>query len=221
MMTADANGRMTRLARIFAELCEERTDASAVASSETSAEQMSLGEIIDRTQHAGFGFVAALLAIASVPLVGLTIPFGIAVAALGVQMIVGLARPWLPQTIRRRQVTRASLASLSQKVTKWTGKIAGVVRERWVWMTAGPMWTICGAAMMLQGLSLTLPVPGADGLFVVPIVLYGVGLLERDGLLVLVCHVITIVEIVLAVVMWEVISKGFADVWAWCAKTFA
>ena len=60
--------------------------------------------------------------------------------------------------------------------------------------------------------------PGADWLFVVPIVLYGVGLLERDGLLILVCHVITLLQVVLGVVLWELIARGFADAYHWCAS---
>jgi len=43
--------------------------------------EIGMGEILDRAHHAGFGFVAALLALVSIPLVGLTVPFGLAVAS--------------------------------------------------------------------------------------------------------------------------------------------
>lgn len=179
---------------------------------------MSIGEILDRSRHAGFGFVAALLALVSIPLVGLTVPFGLAVAAVGVEMVAGLSRPWLPGFIRRRRITPAALDSLSRRAAKWTARMTRVIRPRLPWLTAGPFWTLCGVGLVIQGLSLTLPIPGADWLFVVPIVLYGVGLLEGDGLLILVCHVITLLQVVLGVVLWELIARGFADAYHWCAS---
>lgn len=73
------------------------------------------------------------------------------------------------------------------------------------------MLRVCGGALIVQGLSLSLPVPGADWIFVVPIVLYGVGLLERDGVLILLCHTLTLVQTVLAFVLWHWIANGFAE----------
>jgi P-type Ca2+ transporter type 2C len=75
---------------------------------------------------------------------------------------------------------------------------------------------IVGVAV--QGVALALPVPGADWIFVAPLVLYGIGLLEADGLLIAVCHALTLTEVVLAVVLSEVIVRGFADVFGWCAR---
>ena len=184
----------------------------------SASAEIGMGEILDRAHHAGFGFVAALLALVSIPLVGLTVPFGLAVAALGVQMVAGVSRPWLPRSIRRRRITAATLESLSRRAAQWTAKMTRVIRPRLPWLTAGPFWTLCGVGLVIQGLFLTLPIPGADWLFVVPIVLYGVGLLERDGLLILVCHVVTLTQVVMGVVLWELISRGFADAYHWCAS---
>ena len=56
------------------------------------------------------------------------------------------------------------------------------------------------------------------GCFVVPIVLYGIGLLESDGLLIVFCHAFTGIQIVMGVLLWELIARGFADVYRWCAS---
>jgi hypothetical protein len=80
-------------------------------------------------------------------------------------------------------------------------------------MTTGPLLKLCGGALIVQGLSLSLPVPGADWLFVVPIVLYGIGLLERDGVLILLCHILTLTQIMLAFVLWHWIANGFAQLY--------
>jgi hypothetical protein len=180
--------------------------------------EITIGEIIDRTRHAGFGFVAAMLAIISIPLVGFTAPLGLAIASVGVQMIAGRPQPWLPRFIRRRSVPIATLESLSRRMTCWTARLERVIRPRFSWLMAGPFWTVCGASLVVQGLALSLPIPGADWLFVVPIVLYGIGLLESDGLLIMVCHAVTLVQVVLGAALWNTIARGFADAYGWFAK---
>ena len=77
---------------------------------------------------------------------------------------------------------------------------------------------MCGVGVALPGLALALPVPGADWIFVAPLVLYDIDLLETDGLLIAVGHALTLTEVVLAVVLSEIIARGFADVLGWCVR---
>jgi len=181
---------------------------------------VTIGEVFDRAQHSGFGVVIALLAIVSIPLVGLTLPIAGAVAAIGTQMILRFPRPWLPRFLRRRTVSLTRLKSVSEQVARWSGGMQRVIRPRLTWLTRGPFWTLCGVGVALQGMALALPVPGADWIFVAPLVLYGIGLLETDGMLIAVCHALTLTEVVLAVVLSEIIVRGFADVLGWCARVF-
>lgn len=183
---------------------------------------ITVGEILDRTRQAGFGFIAALLALIAVPFVGLSTPFGMAIAFVGGQMIAGLHSPWLPQRIRRHLVTMETLQWLGQRLARWTGGLEHIIRPRFPFMVAGPFWTICGVGMLIQGLglSLPLPIPGSNWIFLVPIILYGIGLLESDGLLIMVCHVITLIEVGLGVWLWELIERGLADACHWVAKLF-
>ncbi len=191
--------------------------AASVCEKNLARIDITIDEILDRTRHAGFGFVAALLALVSIPLVDLTTPIGLAIASLGFQMIVGRSRPWLPRFLRRRRVSLASLESLNAHMTRWTAKFQRVIRPRLTWLTAGLFWIVCGVGLAVQGVSLSLPIPGADWLFVVPIVLYGIGLLEADGLLILICHTITLIQVLLGVILWEIIARSFTDVYRWCA----
>lgn len=103
-------------------------------------------------------------------------------------------------------------------MSRWTAWMIRLIRPRFTWLTVGPLWALCGVGLVIQGLCLTLPVPGADWLFVAPIVLYGVAILEGDGLLILACHAITLSEVVMCVMRWGLIARGFTDVYALCAS---
>lgn len=209
----------TRLATMLDDFRRLRVDGQQDTGDGCTAgpQDVSVGEMLECAEHAGFGFVAALLALVSIPLVGLTVPFGLAIAGLGVQMMVGKSRPWLPATLERRRVSRSAIQALSARLASCDAKMARIVRPRLEWMTAGPFWTLCGAGLVIQGLSLTLPIPGADWLFVAPIVLYGAGLLERDGVLIILCHLITLTQLVLAFVFWRLIAGGFVEAYRWVA----
>lgn len=178
---------------------------------------ITIGEMLDRTRHAGFGFIAALLALIAIPFMGLSTPFGLAVAFLGAQMTAGLPRPWLPQRVRRHNVSMATLRWLGERLARWTGGLERVTRPRFTFMAEGPFWTACGVGLVLQGLGLALPlpIPGSNWLFVVPVVLYGVALLECDGLLIMVCHTITAIQVALGIWLWDLILHGLRQTVAW------
>ena len=183
---------------------------------------ITIGEILDRTRQAGFGCIAALLALVAIPFMGLSTPFGLAIAFLGVQMIAGRTHPWLPARIRRHHVSTSTLEWLGQRLARWTGGLERVVRPRVTFATAGPLWVACGVGILLQGLGLALPlpIPGSNWVFIVPIILYGIGLLEADGLLILICHAITLVEVALGVWLWERVVEGLSGAYHWFGRLF-
>ena len=178
---------------------------------------LTIGDIVDRTRHAGFGFLTGFLALASIPFVGLSTPFGLAVAFGALQMVIGMSRPWLPKIIRRHTISVGTLAWLSQRVSRWTAGLERVIRPRFEILTQGPFWSLCGLCIIVQalGLSLPLPIPFSNWPFIIVLVLYAIGILERDGLLVMICHTLTVVELVLAARFWGVIWKVLIELRDW------
>jgi len=177
---------------------------------------LTVGEIIDRTSHAGFGFLLGFLALISIPFFGLSTPFGLAIAFVAGQMALGYKRPWLPRSIRRRHVSMVTLNWLSTRVARWTAGLEKVIRPRFGLFVRGPFWITCGAAIMIQGLGLALPIPipGSNWIFIFPVMVYGIGLLEDDGVLIMAGHAITIIELVLIVRAWNAITSSISSIWA-------
>ena len=166
-----------------------------------------LGEIIDRTAHAGFGFLCAFLALVSIPFFGLSAPFGLAVAVLGAQMLVGRRQPWLPGFLRRRRIPARALRWLSGKLARFTARLERLVRPRLSFLASGPLM---GLSLIVQGIGLALPIPipGSNWLFVVPILIYAIGLLEADGALVVVGHMATALQIVMGIMFEHVVRAA-------------
>jgi len=181
---------------------------------------MTLGDIIDQTAHAGFGFLAAFLALVAIPFMGLSLPFGLAIAFLGVQMIAGKNRPWLPGRLRRKVVAMSTIDWIRRKVTRWTTGLERFIEPRLTWLARGPFWTLVGVGLILQGIGLALPVPvpASNLFFIVPILIYGIGLLEDDGVLISIGHAITGGMIVLGVIFWDFVRQHLAEWLAWLSR---
>jgi hypothetical protein len=232
--------RTLRLSAILVSLREDAVPGEALAAIETEQpaphqgrrprrrrrqrvrSNITIGEILDRTRQAGFGFIAAILALIAIPFVGLSTPFGLAIAFIGIQMIAGSLHPWMPGRIRRHVVSMETLQWLGERLARWTSGLEKITCPRLTFLIAGPFWTACGVGLVIQGLALALPlpIPGSNWIFIVPIILYGIGLLESDGVLIIACHIITLVEVVLGVILWELIERGLVNAYHWVTGLF-
>lgn len=185
-----------------------------------------LGEIIDRTGHAGFGFsfgvLAAMLALLSLPLPGLSWPMGLGICYLGLQMVIGWERPWMPRRARRHRVSMTTLQWISDRLARWTGGMERFIYPRLGLLARGPFFTAVGIALMVHGLGLflPLPIPGSNLLFILPILMYAIGLLEDDGALILAGHALTALYAVLAVKFWHLIGPVLRDLWVTASAWF-
>ena len=108
--------RMSELLLELGALEEEASDASL------RTKKVSVGELIDKAAEAGFGFVVGLLCLIAIPFFGLSTPFGLAIALIGSQMMLGRHQPWLPKRARRRELQMAMLdrvTTILAKRTRW------------------------------------------------------------------------------------------------------
>jgi hypothetical protein len=162
-------------------------------------ESLTLGELVDRASEGGFGFLIAILSLIAIPFVGVSTPFGLAIALLGAQLMVGRDRPWLPERARRRVLSWSMLdrvAALFERRARW---LARTTRRRWETMIM-PRAIGFGVVLLALGLALPIPIPGSNLVFLVPLLIYAIGLLERDGAWIAVAHAWLLVDLVLMLV---------------------
>lgn len=159
--------------------------------------RIAVGAIIDKADEAGFGAVFALLALIAIPFFGLSTPFGLAMALGGVQLLFGRTRPWMPTGARARALPLATLDRVATLLERRTRFLERMTRRRWEWILFGPARNLVGGGVTLLalGLALPIPIPGSNLIFLIPLFIYGVGLLERDGLWILAGHVSVLINL--------------------------
>jgi hypothetical protein len=177
-------------------------------------DSITVGELVDKAAQAGFGFLVAVLSLIAIPFVGLSTPFGLAIALVGVQLAIGRARPWLPKRARKRDLSMAMLDRILTLLARRTRWLARSTRRRWTLLV---MPKLVGVAIVLLALllALPLPIPGSNLIFIAPLMIYAVGLLEGDGLWIVVAHVATVLDVGLVIVFGATVVRVLERVWNW------
>jgi hypothetical protein len=175
-------------------------------------DSITVGELVDKAAQAGFGFLVAVLSLIAIPFVGLSTPFGLAIGLIGIQLAVGRAKPWLPARFRRRALHMSMLDRILRLARRRLGWLARSTRPRWQALVTPKL---VGAAIVLLAalLALPLPIPGSNLVFIVPLLIYAVGLLEADGVWILVAHVAALVDIGLVIAFGATVVALLSRAW--------
>jgi hypothetical protein len=142
----------------------------------------------------------------------LTLPFLIPVSIPGVSTVFGLAIvlfsvgvtinrvPWLPAAILDRQLPAPALRQTFTKASGVVTRVEGVLRPRLLAVSgSGGARVLHGLGLILGGLLLMAPfgfVPFSNTLPALAILFLSLGLLERDGWLLVAGHVMNVATIV-------------------------
>ncbi len=181
---------------------------------------MRLREILEGLGRSLFGmllFIATLPAFLPIPGLAGALS-GPLVVLVGVQLLIGLRKPWLPRFVAERGPTRGTLARFEQRISPWLARLEHVIRPRLTQVLDHRVATMfTGLLLVLLGVLLALPIPFTNYLFGVLLMFYALALLERDGALMLAAWAAGIV----AIAVFGVLSGTLAAAaGAWLDRLF-
>ncbi|MEM9266704.1 MAG: exopolysaccharide biosynthesis protein [Cyanobacteria bacterium P01_F01_bin.13] len=157
----------------------------AAAAAATSRMDVTLKELLTLGGERTFGFLFVLLSLPSalpVPAPGYSIPFGIVMLWLAVQLMVGREQPWLPEKWMDKGFERTKVAGFITKGLPWLQKIEAVSRPRLSIICTSPVGRmVLGIAIALMSMCMMIPIPGTNTLPAIGIFVIGFGLLDDDG----------------------------------------
>ncbi|NJM19621.1 MAG: exopolysaccharide biosynthesis protein [Richelia sp. SM1_7_0] len=172
---------------------------------------VSLEDILELAGERIFGFLFVILALPSalpVPAPGYSIPFGILMFLLAVQLIIGRQIPWLPQKMVNYRIKLLTVQKFVKGGIPWLKRIEAVSRPRLPFVcTTLPGKVIIGIAIGLMSIFMMIPIPGTNTLPAIGILVTGFGLLEDDGAISLggltICLIATVlVTSIFAALIW-------------------
>lgn len=152
-------------------------------------DRLRLGDLLAGLGNRSFGmmlFIATLPAFIPIPGLAGAIS-GPLVMLVGLQLLVGLRRPWLPRALAERGPQRSSLVRFRDRLAPWLDRLERLVRPRGEGVLDVRLAScFTGLLLVLLGLLLSLPIPFTNFVFGAMLLLFALALLERDGWLMLV-----------------------------------
>lgn len=146
---------------------------------------VTLQELLTLAGERVFGFLFVLLALPSalpVPAPGYSIPFGIMIFLLAVQLISGSKQPWFPKRFSGHPVSLATVQSILKKALPWLQRIEAIARPRLFPICTSVLGrSVIGGILALMGISMMIPIPGTNTVPAIGVFVTGFGLLEDDG----------------------------------------
>ncbi|MFN4143618.1 exopolysaccharide biosynthesis protein [Aestuariivirga sp.] len=171
---------------------------SDIVRSIDTSEDTTIGALVDSLGERAFG---ALMFIFAVPNIIPTPPgtsaiLGLPLVILTWQLMMGRQSLWLPETIRKRRISREVLGSFVSKMLPFMGKIERVLKPRFGLIVASDLAErLIGLITFALALVLFLPIPFNNMLPAAAISCVALGLAERDGMAVFLGYLLGVASV--------------------------
>jgi hypothetical protein len=182
---------------------------------------LTVGEITDRVARRGFGLFMIVLALPTlIPVLppGSAAFIGLLYALLALQMLIGLDRPWLPRRMRGYRLGNRAVTALRTRGVSFLRRIERFSRPRAMVLDERIVLRLVAVVLLVLGVILFSPIPFLNTLPALSAMFLGVGLLNRDGLFLL-------IGVLLAVLVAAIIAFGggilyglFNDLLTWLRR---
>lgn len=196
-----------KLSQILSQLLVEYTDRP-----------LPLSVVLKQVGNSGFGTIAGILTMPMliplpIPLPGFSALVGIGIILVGCQLALGYDRPYLPQRIARIELSPAASQKLLNNINRLLKPLEKMSRNRFS-RFSNSWWgyRITGACLAWNALlmSLPLPIPLTNLAPAYTILFLAIGLLEFDGLFILIGYGMTVATTIffasIAGTIWQLAS---------------
>jgi hypothetical protein len=147
--------------------------------------QVTLAEIMLLAEERVFGFLLVILSLPSalpVPAPGFSVPFGVLIFLLAIQLMIGARIPWLPPKMLNHPIKLTTVQRFVKAGNPWLQRIEAIARPRlsYICTTTTGKLTI-GIMISLMAICMMIPIPGTNSLPALGVFVTSFGLMEDDG----------------------------------------
>jgi hypothetical protein len=203
MTDHDIRGTTALLDDVLSDLVESHGDGATIM----------LGELIDALKIRAYGVIMLLMALpCCLPFVYL-LPQIVAFPMLFLawQMASGRATVWLPENLRKRSFRISILASTVTRARPWLKRFEIVAGPRLGFLSEGAGLRIIGALLLIPCASILVPLPLTNTVPGMGVAMASVGLIERDGLLILLGLIVGLIWVAALIIGGEAAISFLID----------
>lgn len=181
---------------------------------EWTGERVALGDLVDTMEQRGHGMLMLLLALPTMlPFTppGIGAIFALPAAMIALQLVFRRRHVWLPGALRRRSIETGQFRKIVEGTVPTIARIERLLKPRLTALTESFGEWLIGLSVLLIALLLALPIPLTNLPLGLSIALLSLGLIQRDGAVVLVGGVLAIgAALFIAMFGWQAIDGVLA-----------
>lgn len=177
---------------------------------------MQLDSLVDMFGERGFGALLLLLGLLSATIgviPGVTTLLAFPIILLGFQLVIWREQPWLPKRLLRREMERATYLKNIQRVLPTLRFVERYSRPRFRLLNTNVHESLMGLACIVMALILTLPLVGFNLVPSIAVGLFGFGMMQRDGAVMLAAWLVSIGFWIFCWLAWATVSLTLSHLW--------
>lgn len=183
------NPRSAKFRRRRASLSRERlSELLDRLAREGDSERIVFGSLLEAVGDRAFGALILVFAIPSLMvgiIPGITTLLGLPLLLLSLQLVIGSPRPWFPRSVSARSMERSAFARMVASIRPRLQRFEKLLKPRLLPLTSTWAERIIGLCCLVAAALVFLPIPFGNLLPAVALCAFGLALMERDGVLVL------------------------------------
>ena len=164
---------------------------------EEAGDRLTFGDVLDRVEERGYGpliaFLSAFVILPTGMIPGVPAVIGLCLLLIGGQMLWGREHPWFPDLIKRRRIDGDKLDRALETAKPWAEKLSFLLKERYCALAVGGVANRVTAAFVVIGALLMTAmgfIPGLPAALGGALLLIGLGVTGRDGLVTLAGYIV-------------------------------
>lgn len=176
------------------------------------ADMLTIEELTISLHERGFGLLMVFFSFPfAVPLPyppGVTLFAGIPMALLSLQLLCGRDTPWMPDWIGKRAIRRATMANMIEKSAPMLRWLERFLHPRMPMMCTKTAERFVGLTAFIYSISIAIPIPFTNAIPSAGILLMSLGLLGRDGLMILIGIIVGAIGVLIAITALVLFALG-------------
>jgi len=145
-------------------------------------------DLISSLGERAFGVVLLFFSLPTVlplsTLPGISLVFSLPIIIFASQMIIKRKSLWLPKIIANHTISHKQISIIIKVAVPYLTLLERFSKPRWMWMSSGVMEIMNGLALLFLSILLILPVPFSNFIFGGIILIFSLGIAEKDGIFV-------------------------------------
>jgi len=167
-----------------------------------AGERVRLRDLVNALGDRAFGLLILVFALPNAvglgTIPGLSTVFGVPQMFIAAQMALGWHKPWLPDWILDKSLDRGDFLKIVDKSAPYLQRAETLLRPRWAFMSSYLAERVLGIVFLLMATIVAMPIPGGNWPPAVAMAFISIGLVERDGLYIIVGLVVAVIAVCIA-----------------------